>query len=243
MPQRIIPLLLIDQSQLVITHQFKSPTYIGDPINATHIFSAFCADELIVLDISSRKLGASPNFDLVQAISSQCTMPLAYGGAITSEHDIQRLISSGVEKVIFNAATCDNDLVRSTVTSLGSQSVCCLFDIVTSSGYPELYSYLSQGTLSTSPETLISTFLDIGVGELAFQSVTHDGMRSGLDQTLLLAYSYLQIPTIFCGGASSYTDIYTSLSHFPTIGAIAAGSVFVEYGTSRGILINYPLNL
>ena len=36
---RIIPVLLVDNSRLVKTTQFKSKNYIGDPINAIKVFS------------------------------------------------------------------------------------------------------------------------------------------------------------------------------------------------------------
>ena len=46
---RIIPCLLVHEKGLVKTVSFKSPKYVGDPINAVKIFNEKESDELIVL--------------------------------------------------------------------------------------------------------------------------------------------------------------------------------------------------
>ena len=52
---RIIPCLLLKDKGLVKTIKFTSPRYIGDPINAVHIFNEKEVDELVFLDIMATK--------------------------------------------------------------------------------------------------------------------------------------------------------------------------------------------
>ena len=52
---RVMPCLLLHDGALVKTIKFKSPNYIGDPINAVKIFNDLEVDELIVLDILATK--------------------------------------------------------------------------------------------------------------------------------------------------------------------------------------------
>ena len=52
---RVIPVLLIDDSDLVKTTRFRSARYIGDPINAIKLFNEMEVDELSILDISASK--------------------------------------------------------------------------------------------------------------------------------------------------------------------------------------------
>ena len=59
---RIIPSLLIHNSGLVKTKNFKNPSYVGDPINAVKIFNEKEVDELIVSDIDASILNKEPNF-------------------------------------------------------------------------------------------------------------------------------------------------------------------------------------
>ena len=47
---RVIPCLLLSNSQLVKTVCFKKGQYIGDPINTIRIFNESGADEIILLD-------------------------------------------------------------------------------------------------------------------------------------------------------------------------------------------------
>ena len=52
---RIIPVLLIDDRDLIKTIKFKKPTYLGDPVNALKIFNRKGIDEMAVLDISASR--------------------------------------------------------------------------------------------------------------------------------------------------------------------------------------------
>ena len=47
---RIIPVLLMDDRDLIKTINFKDRTYLGDPVNAVKIFNRKGIDELAVLD-------------------------------------------------------------------------------------------------------------------------------------------------------------------------------------------------
>jgi cyclase len=48
---RVIPALLLNQTGLVKTTQYKNPKYVGDPINVIRIFNDKEVDELLLLDI------------------------------------------------------------------------------------------------------------------------------------------------------------------------------------------------
>lgn len=52
---RIIPVLSIDDRDLIKTVQFDKRRYLGDPVNAVKIFNRKGIDELAVLDISATK--------------------------------------------------------------------------------------------------------------------------------------------------------------------------------------------
>ena len=96
---RIIPCLLVHNGGLVKTVGFKSPKYVGDPINAVKIFNEKEADELVVLDIDASVKGVEPNYALIAKLAAECRMPLCYGGGITSARQAARIIDLGVEKV------------------------------------------------------------------------------------------------------------------------------------------------
>ena len=58
---RIIPVLLIDDRDLIKTVQFKKRTYLGDPVNAVKIFNRKGVDELVILDIGASQKNRLPD--------------------------------------------------------------------------------------------------------------------------------------------------------------------------------------
>ncbi|MEI6153294.1 MAG: HisA/HisF-related TIM barrel protein, partial [Deltaproteobacteria bacterium] len=77
---RVIPCLLLRGSGLVKTIRFKDPTYLGDPRNTVKIFNEKGVDELVFLDITATIEKREPNYELISEITSECFMPLGYGG-------------------------------------------------------------------------------------------------------------------------------------------------------------------
>ena len=126
---RIIPVLLIDDRDLIKTVQFKNPVYLGDPVNAVKIFNRKRIDEMVILDISAARRNTEPDFELLEDISSQAFMPLGYGGGIKNIKQIKKLLSIGYEKVIINTELVKNpDLVREAAELTGSQSIVASID-------------------------------------------------------------------------------------------------------------------
>jgi cyclase len=73
---RVMPCLLLQDGRLVKTTKFRSPSYVGDPINAIKIFNEKEVDELIVLDISATAEGREPNYALLEDLATECFMPI-----------------------------------------------------------------------------------------------------------------------------------------------------------------------
>ena len=105
---RVIPVLTIENNYLVKTYKFSKPKYIGDPLNAVRIFNDKEVDEILLIDISASRENKSPNFELIENISSQCLMPLTYGGGIKTISDAKRIFSIGVEKISLQSAAFEN---------------------------------------------------------------------------------------------------------------------------------------
>jgi cyclase len=73
---RVIPCLLLKGAGLVKTIGFKSPQYVGDPINAVRIFNEKEVDELILLDIEASRQARELNYDQIRDIVSEAFMPV-----------------------------------------------------------------------------------------------------------------------------------------------------------------------
>lgn len=238
---RIIPVLLIDDGDLVKTKRFADPVYLGDPVNAVKIFNIKNVDEMAILDISTSKLGKELDYELLEDIASQAFMPLSYGGGITSVDQALRLLSIGYEKVILNTALCERPkLVEEISSRVGRQSVVASIDARRNEdGYR---CSIVDGTkaVSITPVDLARQAESLGAGEILINSIDEDGMMNGYDEELVKQVTHaVSVPVIACGGAGSIGDFKRILDDCGAHAA-AGGSLFVFYGRLKAVLITFP---
>ena len=238
---RVIPCLLVRDGKLVKGVEFKRHQYIGDPINAIHIYNQKEVDEIIVLDIGASLRGSGPDISFVQRIASECFMPLAYGGGISSCEQAKQLFRIGVEKICLNTHAIRNpDLVAQCAYEFGSQSVVVSIDVMMDDkGRYSLYELCGSRKSKTDPIAFARTMEENGAGELLVNSIDRDGKGVGYDlQIIEIIASCVKIPIVACGGAGNLDHVKASVRAGASAGA--AGSLFVYYGKRRAVLITYP---
>jgi cyclase len=238
---RVIPTLLLRGAGLVKTTAFRNPVYVGDPINAIRIFNEKEVDELVLLDITASSTGNGPAFSTIENIASECFMPVAYGGGITTVEEIRKILSAGVEKIVVNAAALLNpQLVRDAVREFGSQAIVVSMDVKRKLlGRYEVFG--DSGTRSTGhePAPYARQMEDLGAGEILLTAIDRDGTMKGYDIELVAKVtSAVGIPVIASGGAGTVADF--GLASKAGAAAVAAGAMFVFHGPHRAVLITYP---
>jgi cyclase len=240
--KRIIPVLLIKDGGLVKSINFKSFTYIGDPINAVKIFNEKEVDEIVILDIDATREKRSPNFSLIKEIASEAFMPLAYGGGITNINEVKEVLFLGVEKIIFNkSALVNENLIVETATRFGSSSTVASIDVKTNFFNKE-YVYSDNGKRNTKMNVVeyAKKMEKLGAGEIFLNSIDRDGTYKGYDLDLIKKVSSsVDIPVVACGGAKDEDDLVRAINEGGA-SASAAGSLFVYKGVHQAVLINYP---
>lgn len=238
---RIIPVLLIDDRDMIKTENFRKPTYLGDPINAVKIFNRKGVDELSILDISATRLNKEPDFEELRDIASEAFMPLSYGGGITTVEQVRELLAIGYEKVVINSALVRNpSLIKQAVELAGGQSVVASIDAkIVNNKYCCMISD-GQEIVNVSPAELAKKAEEMGVGEIFINSVDRDGMMQGYDIELVkMVSSTVSIPVTACGGAGGIADLKMVLDDGGAHAA-AGGSMFVYYGRLKAVLITAP---
>jgi cyclase len=234
--------LLIKNKGLVKTVNFKSPKYVGDPINAVRIFNEKEVDELIVLDIDATAQNRAPDFKVVEDLAGECRMPLCYGGGVKTIEDAVRIFSLGVEKIAISSHAVEKpSFISDLAERVGTQSVVVILDVKKDlKGRYELL--IRNGTRQTGkdPVQLAREFEKLGAGEIVINSIDNDGVMKGYDLELLeKVRQAVGVPMTAMGGAGSLNDIAQLIAKFGIVGA-AAGSLFVFKGVFRAVLINYP---
>ncbi len=240
---RLSVCLLINEGALVKSTKFKNFKYVGDPLNAVRIFNELNVDELIILDISATRNNKPPDFDLISNISSQCRMPLCYGGGIKDINTIVNLISLGIEKVALGSSCfMQPNLIKQASEIVGSQSVVAVIDVARTRFTKRLICRFLNGKKDSRKDPLEAAklFTSLGAGEILLQSIDNDGTLKGFDRSILESVKKeLNYPITVLGGASSYENIKEISDAYGPLG-VSAGSVFVFEGIHKAVLINYP---
>lgn len=240
--KRVIPCLLLKDRGLVKTVRFKSPKYIGDPVNAIRIFNEKEVDELVLLDIEASSLGREPDYELIAEVAGECFMPICYGGGIRTLEHAQKIFALGIEKIALNSAALDDiELLRKIADQFGSQSVVCSMDCKKSLlGRYSVYSQAGMKDTKVSPIEWAKKVEAAGAGEIFLNSIDRDGVMQGYDIPLIKSVvAAVDIPVIACGGAGSIADLNEPFEK-AGVSAVAAGSFFVFHGKHKAVLISYP---
>ncbi len=239
---RIIPVLTVLDGELVKTTRFAKPQYLGDPINAVKLFNDLEVDEISILDISPGRHKKGPDFNLLSEIADQAFMPLSYGGGIATLQQARDILRIGAEKVVVSSQALANpELITQISSDFGSQSLIVSVDVKKNFfGRKLVYSHSGRRKTKWLPQDWCQKVEALGAGEILLHSIDNDGTRGGLDLELIAATTKgLSIPLIACGGASSLQNL-TSAYFSAGASAVAAGSLFVFQGSTKGILINFP---
>ncbi len=242
---RLIPVLLLQGKSLVKTRKFKSPKYIGDPINAVHLFNEFKSDELVFLDTDATIEKRKPNLDLIKDVGDEANMPFAVGGGIRDLKTIEAILNRGAEKVIIGSyALWNPGFIKDASEYFGSSSISVCIDVKTQYLSKRSFVWANRGKkkFNFSPQNFAQMMEEMGSGEIILQSIERDGAMDGYDIDLIQSVSKLtSVPLVALGGAgliSHFKEAYQAGAS-----AVAGGSFFVfQNRVNKGVLINYPEN-
>jgi len=239
---RLMPCLLMSNGALVKTVRFKEGAYVGDPVNAVRIFNQKEVDELILLDIHATTQKRGIDFETLEKLTSECFMPICYGGGVRSLEEMRRLYSLGVEKVCLGAAAFEvPDFVRQAASEFGSQAVVVTLDARKKLlGRTTVCLRNGQRDLKQSPVDVARYMEEQGAGELLLYSIDRDGTWSGFDLPLLQSVTQaVSIPVVVTGGAGSLGHIQEAVQKGGA-SAVAIGSMAVFQAQDLGVLIKFP---
>jgi cyclase len=243
--KRLLPVLLILDGAMVKTRKYRSPKYVGDPINSTRIFNELCADELIILDISESYGSESSqiDFELISRLASECFMPLTYGGKIRSVEEARKLIRIGVEKITINSSALANPhLITEISRELGNSSTVISVDVKLNP-VTQKFMVVSQGgrkATKINAEEWIAQCIEKGAGEILLTDVSREGTWDGMRKELIAFSSQISdVPVILQGGTASY-DEAAEILNLKNVTALGVGNLVCYHRRGSGVLVNYP---
>ena len=232
--KRVIAVIILRDGQVVQSVRFKHTNVIHyDAYHAVEAFNRWSVDEIILVDVSPSPASTraeNVNHQFVQILkkaASTCFVPLTAGGWITTEEYAASLIENGADKLLLNTVFHTHpDLVTRFAKRFGRQAITGSLDVkrknVNSAGIG-----VDRGRvfLDCSPARWAQKMVDIGAGEIFFNSIDFDGNRKGYDlESLKSVCESVRVPVIAFGGVSRWEHMAEGLD----VGAdaVAAANIF-----------------
>ena len=226
---------------MVRSENFSLHQFIGNPMIHVERMLQWDVDELVVINISRNRLdqsfshnrrdypktGVSDLPSFISQISSDCRIPLTFGGRLRSLKHIETTIANGADKAVINSMLFNNITdTNKAIEIFGSQAIVASVDYRYIEGQPKVVR--SDGSIFTEIDVYdwCKRCEDIGVGEILLTCVDNEGVGEGYDMTLIdLVSSNLSIPVIASGGAGHHSDFWACLEQTQA-SAVAAGNMF-----------------
>ena len=225
--KRIISKLDVKGPNLVKGVCLEGLRVLGEPSLFAKKYFNQMIDEIIYHDCVASLYDRKNFLELIKKTSSNVFIPISVGGGIKSLKDIEKVLSSGADKVFINSAAIKKPkfLIEAT-KQFGSSNIC--LSIETIKNYNNEFICLSNYGREVSNKKLYDWFCEaqqLGVGEIVVTSISRDGMGNGFDEEILeLIYDKINVPFVIHGGAGNEKQIFDVLKH-DKVSGVALSSI------------------
>jgi cyclase len=235
--KRLIAVLILRDGQVVQSVRFKHTNVIHyDAVHAMEAFNKWAVDEIVILNVSRDSVSREKFAEIVERISSHCFVPLAVGGWIDSEDYAQKLLRSGADKLILNTALADDpQLVSRLALRYGRQCIVASMDVKRdASGLPQIAVDRGSRIVDFAPEAWARKAVELGAGEILFNSVDHDGARKGYDlESIQKVCEAVPVPVIAFGGVFTWNHLVEGINVGASAVAVANLFHYTEQSTRK----------
>lgn len=223
--RRVIPTLLTDGVSLVKGEQFRSWRTVGSVPAAARVFSMRDVDELMLLDVRATAEGRCIRPAMVKSVAESLMVPLSVGGGVRTLADFEATLRAGADKVVLGTAGVEDlDFVAAASRRFGAQAVVVALDTVDDTG-TEIAVQSGSRAIGRDAVEVARAVVDAGAGELLVQTVSQDGLLTGMNLGLIRAVSEaVSVPVVASSGAGSYQHLLEAIQ--AGADAVAAGAMF-----------------
>tara|TARA_B100000029_G_scaffold210249_1_gene208082 strand:- start:319 stop:1131 length:813 start_codon:yes stop_codon:yes gene_type:complete len=225
---RLIPVVILDNNNVVQSVEFKHTNVIGNAITAVDFFNSWAVDEIIILDVSRTKEKREDFFKIVEGLSKRCFVPLSIGGWIENNEDINNLLKIGADKVVINTEAIRNpDFIKNASKRFGSQCIVSSIDVrVNEENQYEVFINRGKENTGLDPVEWARKCEELGSGEIFLTSIEHEGMRNGYDVNLVkMITDAVDIPVIAFGGVGKWEHLVDGIKK-GNANAVSAANIF-----------------
>jgi cyclase len=234
--KRLIAVLILRDGQVVQSVRFRHTNVIHyDPVHAVEAFNKWAIDEIVMLNVT-RSAGSRDEFaERVAAVSRHCFVPLTAGGWITDQNYAQRMLRSGADKLVVNTAIADDpDLVRRLSRRYGRQCIVGSMDVIRTEAGIRVAVDRGARVTDEEPVAWARKMVELGCGEILFNSIDHDGARKGYDRdSIAKVANAVPVPVVAFGGVFQWKHLLDGVH--AGAAAVAAANIFhyTEHATKK----------
>ena len=234
--KRLVAVLIIRDGRVVQSVRFQHTNSIHyNPVHALDCFNRWSVDEIVILNVSREQNSQDEFASVVKEISRKCFVPLTVGGWITDADYARRLLNVGADKLVVNSIVNDDpELVKKLSRRFGRQCIVVSMDLKRNEEDRALV-MVDRGRRSTGsgPEQWARKAVELGAGEIFFNSIDHDGARGGYDlDSLKLVCAEVAVPVIAFGGVFRWEHLVEGIE----AGADAVGAANIFHYTEHATM-------
>ena len=203
---KLYPAIDLHDGQAVRLYKgdYNQVTGYGDPIEQAKKWKSLGATYLHLVDLDGAKEGHSKNLDAVKGIIENVDIKVELGGGIRSLHQIEELLSIGVDRIILGSIALNLDFVKEAIDKFGSEKIVIGIDC-------KNMKVSTHGWLDTTDIDAIDFALKLkalGVKTIIFTDIAKDGTLEGINvsQTEKMVKE-TGLDIVASGGAKSELDI------------------------------------
>lgn len=246
MLKRIISRLDIKNNTLVKGVHLEGLRVLGSPKHFMNTYYNEGIDEIYYQDIVASLYKRNTMTDILAYSVENIFIPISVGGGVNSLNYIEKLLSSGADKVSINtAAVKDPKFINLAVKEFGSSTINVTIEVIKSLKSKSYEILIESGREKTGLELKqwIKKIQDSGVGEITITSIDKEGTKKGYDLELIeYIDKVIEIPLLIHGGCGAYSDAYHALSFDKISGIIISGALHYSNIVKDNINLNLGRN-
>ncbi len=188
---------------------------------------------LHLIDLDGAIKGERLNTRIIESIVAEFDVEIQVGGGIRSKEDAEKLLATGVDRVILGTAAINNPhLIEELAGEFGSERIMVALD--SKDGRVTTHGWAMHSDFT--PEELGRKFEELGAGSILFTDINTEGLLKGVnpEPTRELAHS-VGIPVIASGGITALSDIEV-IKGTGAKGVVVGAALYVGNFTLRDAL-------
>lgn len=198
--------------------------YSEDPVSIAKQWVNLGAELLHVVDLDGAFTGRQKNHDVITAMRKAINISIQVGGGIRDSGGIERLIASGIDRVILSTVTIENpEVVKEACKKYPGQ---ILVGIDAKGGLAAVKGWVE--VTGVDAKGLALKMQEYGVAGIIYTDILKDGMLTGPNiEAIREMVENLKIPVIASGGVASIKDI-KNLMKIKNLWGVITGKALYE---------------